>query len=46
MSRPPNGRRELWWLTAAAAACVLAVLRPDLYAAAVREFVTVAVGHH
>ncbi|GHE04425.1 hypothetical protein [Streptomyces alanosinicus] len=46
MSRPSQGRGELWWLAVAAAAGVLAVLRPDLYAAVVQHVVTVAVGHH
>ncbi|MER5546689.1 hypothetical protein ACWDBD_45730 [Streptomyces sp. NPDC001118] len=46
MSRPPHGRGELWWLTMAAVAGVLAVLRPDVYAAAVQHFITAAFGHH
>ena len=46
MSRPSYGRGELWWLIAAALAGVLAVLRPDLYAAVVQRFVAVAVGNH
>ncbi|EST36478.1 hypothetical protein [Streptomyces roseochromogenus] len=45
MSRLPHGRGELWWLTVAAVAAVLAVLRPDLYAAAVRHLITAAIGH-
>lgn len=37
----PSGHWEPWLLTAAAAAAVLGVLRPDLYA----DAVTTLVGH-
>jgi hypothetical protein len=46
VSGPPGGRLEPWLLTAAAAAAIMAVLRPDLYADIVRQAVSAAVGHH
>jgi hypothetical protein len=45
MSGSPGGGWEYWWLTAAAAAGVLGVLRPDLYASAIEQFVVAVVGH-
>jgi len=44
--RPAGGRWEPWLLTATAGAAVLAVLRPDLYADALRHVVEAAVGGH
>ncbi|MFF2127310.1 hypothetical protein ACFVW1_18260 [Streptomyces olivochromogenes] len=46
MRGPSSGRWEPWLLTAAAAAAVLGVLCPDLYADAVDHVVTTLVGHH
>lgn len=45
MSGPSSGPWEPWLLTAAAAAAVLGVLRPDLYADAVDHGVTTLIGH-
>ncbi|MFD5759321.1 hypothetical protein ACFWIZ_30050 [Streptomyces sp. NPDC127044] len=45
MRGPSSGGWEPWFLTAAAAAAVLGVLRPDLYADAVDHVVTTLVGH-
>ncbi|MFF7593569.1 hypothetical protein [Streptomyces mirabilis] len=44
MRGPSSGRWELWILKTAAAAAVLGVLRPDLYADAVDHVVTTLVG--
>ncbi|MGI5452474.1 hypothetical protein ACQEWB_04685 [Streptomyces sp. CA-249302] len=46
MSGPPGDRWEFLWLTAASAVAVLAVLRPDLYAAAAQHFADGLFGRH
>ncbi|MFJ9565285.1 hypothetical protein ACIRQQ_35265 [Streptomyces fuscichromogenes] len=42
----PGGRRELCWMAAVTVVAILAVLRPDLYAAAAQGLATAVVGHH